>query len=945
MDRFKLDDVEDRYDAVEPMRPSSFDMSFTLSSGRRSGMYASSASDCEDVLDDKNNTYDYDNSTGMPAQRRKNSNKNLLKDHGRLHADELLRQDSKPTYDGVPNELVSSMKSTTSASTSRKESAALIAQKLEEKAHETIATANLCGQMPWKLVKRMQDVHIYRPGSGHSDLEDKVCFRVSCEIKAKLSTIMEYLTPSHTRNYADIENQVFPGLLHAAVVKRMELPERVMPIKEEDLNASHGASSSIYDEDLAENFPRLQVKWHASRFAGRFVKPVDFFFVEYANVETMADGRTRGFGYVRSVESFKGDELATRLNREDVTIPQSVSKCKRALISKGIYLVSPTADSPGTYEVTFMLVLDFQQQFQSAVASKIIHNFTERLIGIRELLFNTLFQPVTLLSKGEWKPAKSNKCALCTSYFTIMKKQHHCRACGEAVCGQCSRMWVVRPGANKESQTRLCTSCSLQARNYLVTEQPARSPLPNFAASLGPRALGGNVMMDSIGRSARMFSLEIQVASATSNLPDTFNAVSVAFASLMTSLGDQAPHFMMVSYSAAHEGRQVYEALADCAPDTLFMGGTSSAGVFSEAGCLDSGPAIGLWGIFDPEGSYAVLNADLNVEDPRSAGRRCTIQGMELLQLEQEDTPDFIWMNLCCGSEEVVVKAVNEVVDCSMSVVGGSSSKVPDSSSRYPASQLCSEGGEVGYVTTNGVCFAICSPSVEVSKAMFSCYTAKSTAFVVTQAEGRELQMLDNKPAFMALNDACHGMLNEFVNHPQRYNIEHNTLPMYYTMARTRKELRSAKTSRHQIIQPVRASRDMTLYLGAEVFNGERLRMMSVSTDVVEEKISIALREALHATAPVIDRQDVVGCLMTASINYSKIMHGELKTVMKKTCESFGSKCALLGSVSDGQQGSMTGAREAVHANAMFSTLIITNRKKGIKLNPLRRVNLRRLSR
>lgn len=966
MDRFKLDDMEDEFDTVEPMRPSSFDMSFTLSSSRVAT--ADDDGDDDDAYVDDEERWTTTNwaaasRTMLVDEQQTTADNNSNSDQSSLHLSRQkssLQEQQQRSQRGERRDaaVATSAAPGSSSGSNTKSSVATIALKLEEKAHEAISLASLCGKVPWRLAKRNQDVHIYRPATLPEEEQTKLYFRISCEVKANLSTILEYLTPNDTKSYVDIESQVFPGLLHASVIKRMELPENCVPSQQQEPLAKDTASS--YEDDAAENFPRLQVKWHASRFAGRFVKPVDFFFVEYANVETMADGRKRGFGYMRSVESFKGDELATRLHSDDVTIPQSVSKCKRAVINKGIYLVSPSSDSSGTYEVTFMLVIDFQQQFTSSIGAKIIQNFTDRLMGIRELLFNTLFQPVALVTKDEWKPARRNKCTLCHSSFSFVKLMHHCRACGEAVCSQCSRKWVVQPGAQKETLKRLCTSCSLQARSYLMSgdqQQQQNKQSPAAAA----RKISASQSMENFrmitgsssafhSRPARMLSdpvltCDVKVASAVSTDTNHFNAISLAFHALTESLGGVAPHFMMVSYSKEYDGNAIYDALAHFAPDTLFMGGTSSAGVFSERGAVGRGPGIAIWGIYDPEGSYSVLNADLMAENPRDATRRCLLQSMEMLCMGPEENPDFIWMSVCTGSEEIVTGAVNEIVDCSVAHVGGSSTRNHIGVSTIPATQICSEGSNVGCVTTHGACFAICCPSVEVSHALFTCYEPKDTAFAVTKASGRELLSVDHKPAFTALNGACHGMLYEFVNRPERFNIETHVLPMFYPMARECKEAHESKASpsRYQVIQPEFASRDMALHLGVSVKIGERLRIMSIAPENVKDKMVSGYRAALRSALPALDSADVIGCLTSVGLCYSKILNNDLKTIADATSRMF-PNAAVLGSVSHGQQGVFPGTGDVIHANGMVSSLLITNRKKLQRLTHMQPLSLRRIS-
>ncbi|GMF58494.1 unnamed protein product [Phytophthora fragariaefolia] len=988
MDRFRLDGVDDQdgVDTVEPMRPSSFDMTFSLGSYPRA----------QTLSRDSEQQSNQDEHDDAEAARRPGRG-----EKGRLHVDELMESTHSAKLDSSALGSSSGLKRPGSPASSQvSNNVANIAGRLEEKAHEAIDFSNLCGRVTWKLAKRTQDVHVYRPANlpAEEDASTKLYFRVSCEVKAHLGTIMEYLSPSNSRSYFDIESQVFPGLLHAAVIKRMELPERVpltMSSSGQTLLFPSGASAtttasgshedtSSVDEDSSESFPQLQVKWHASRFAGRFVKPVDFFFVEYANIEAMADGRKRGYGYIRSVESFKGDELAIRLAGEDVAIPPSVAKCKRAVINKGIYVVSPSGDSSGTYEVSIMMVIDFQKQFTSTVGAKIIHNFTERLIGIRELLFNTLFRPVVVLPKSQWKPARGNKCAICICSFSIVKSKHHCRACGEAVCGQCSRKWTLQPGAQVETQARLCTSCSLQARSYLMPNgEPGRSPAgvsSRFSTVVNDFATSQLSASRSthVPRMATIYNSDVQVASTVSSDPDTFAAATSAFGKLVSALGDQTPHFMLVSYSHHHRGAAVYEALARAAPDTLFMGGTSSGGVYVGASSPALGlsknsgssnsrhrqhsntashsPSVGLWGIYDPEGSYAILNADLDRENPRDAARRCLLDGMGMLAMEPEESPDFVWTVMGGavdtydvddqrdGEEEQITRTVNEIVDCSYSVVGGTSSRHTQRSHGY-ATQLCSEGGNVGCVTKHGVCFAICCPSVEVAHALFTCYDATDKSFVVTKANGRDLFALDHKPALAAINDATHGMLTEMTQRPDKFNLESNLLPAYYPVARERRGAvpRGAKRncSRYQMLQPETSARDLSLHLGAEVRLGERLHMMALSPRGVAPKARRGLRDAVRISIPTMDLQDVIGCFLSVGMSYDRILQGDLNAVADATGSAFPQGASLL-SVSHSQQGVMTGANESVHANSMLTALIITNRKKAQKLNPLRPLNVRR---
>jgi growth factor-regulated tyrosine kinase substrate len=51
-------------------------------------------------------------------------------------------------------------------------------------------------------------------------------------------------------------------------------------------------------------------------------------------------------------------------------------------------------------------------------------------------------------------------CQICRSAFTLVKRKHHCRACGLVFCGKCSgnTKVLVEFGIN-EKEVRVCDGC------------------------------------------------------------------------------------------------------------------------------------------------------------------------------------------------------------------------------------------------------------------------------------------------------------------------------------------------------------------------------------------------------------------------------------------------------------------------------------------------------
>ena len=61
-----------------------------------------------------------------------------------------------------------------------------------------------------------------------------------------------------------------------------------------------------------------------------------------------------------------------------------------------------------------------------------------------------------------WQPDNAkNHCEVCASAFSFLNRRHHCRNCGELVCGQCSTNRIELPhGPNNETKLqRVCDRC------------------------------------------------------------------------------------------------------------------------------------------------------------------------------------------------------------------------------------------------------------------------------------------------------------------------------------------------------------------------------------------------------------------------------------------------------------------------------------------------------
>ncbi|XP_046407118.1 FYVE, RhoGEF and PH domain-containing protein 4-like [Ischnura elegans] len=67
------------------------------------------------------------------------------------------------------------------------------------------------------------------------------------------------------------------------------------------------------------------------------------------------------------------------------------------------------------------------------------------------------------------------KCMDCSANFSVMKRKHHCRACGLVVCGKCSNHKFQLPYEDTKA-SRVCRQCHNILSKKSPTQSPCRSP-------------------------------------------------------------------------------------------------------------------------------------------------------------------------------------------------------------------------------------------------------------------------------------------------------------------------------------------------------------------------------------------------------------------------------------------------------------------------------------
>ena len=82
---------------------------------------------------------------------------------------------------------------------------------------------------------------------------------------------------------------------------------------------------------------------------------------------------------------------------------------------------------------------------------------------VRRVLIKT-HDSTSLASVGWVVNENINHCLDCLQEFTRLARKHHCRACGNLVCSECSTRFAVLRGFSSLRQQRVCNQCNPDVR-------------------------------------------------------------------------------------------------------------------------------------------------------------------------------------------------------------------------------------------------------------------------------------------------------------------------------------------------------------------------------------------------------------------------------------------------------------------------------------------------
>ncbi|KAF0683717.1 Aste57867_24279 [Aphanomyces stellatus] len=89
---------------------------------------------------------------------------------------------------------------------------------------------------------------------------------------------------------------------------------------------------------------------------------------------------------------------------------------------------------------------------------------------------NDILSVEQIINQDDWVPnSERQRCHVCTRNFTHLRRKHHCRMCGEVVCGNCTLKKLAQiPQRTSLQEVRVCMSCVLNHANKQANPMAAQ---------------------------------------------------------------------------------------------------------------------------------------------------------------------------------------------------------------------------------------------------------------------------------------------------------------------------------------------------------------------------------------------------------------------------------------------------------------------------------------
>ncbi|KAJ0397851.1 hypothetical protein P43SY_007636 [Pythium insidiosum] len=197
-------------------------------------------------------------------------------------------------------------------------------------------------------------------------------------------------------------------------------------------------------------FRYIGVKWFAVKTPTPLVSHRDYCCLEVQDKIRDAYGNEM---FIRILNSIEVHECPSLENSHGLV---------RAKMLAGFMYRADRAE-PGVVRIHHVARFDPAGYFPSQWSYKTAESqLVSSIVQIKRIIEKQQMNACTFVDRKQWVPNHERvHCAVCSRAFGTFRPRHHCRCCGEVICGKCSVFKNVDvPGTNIKS-VRICSICNM----------------------------------------------------------------------------------------------------------------------------------------------------------------------------------------------------------------------------------------------------------------------------------------------------------------------------------------------------------------------------------------------------------------------------------------------------------------------------------------------------
>jgi hypothetical protein len=390
----------------------------------------------------------------------------------------------------------------------------------------------------------------------------------------------------------------------------------------------------------------------------------------------------------------------------------------------------------------------------------------------------------------------------------------------------------------------------------------------------------------------------IYVGFGSSDDPDARRAGAAAAQAAVDGCGGE-PNVAFVYTTVDYDLQELLAGVTSKTGVAPVHGSTSFTGILAPNGYLaaDKG-VVGVLAMSTPYIEFGLGYSEIGA-DAVAAGRAAA-----KMAVAQPDVPggmpEAVWLSATLGSEEGVLRGINEVLGEDVPILGGTAADNSlEGKWRVFANQT---------VMSNGVVLTAMFSHLPMGYAYGGGYRATDKKAVVTKASGRTLYQLNGRPALEIYANWIGSTREDLQGSAILGASTLHPIAVY-----------DADADFYAVKHPVGAARDSSITLAAEIKDGDEITLMDASADELIAAVPTVIEQAMDMAN--LEREDVAALLFIHCGGRRGALGDRIVEVPPQIRKMVGDAPFISG-MTFGEQGNLSTGRN-VHCDLLLSALVI----------------------